>query len=705
MGELASAGSEPRRRRRCRRPTRRATIPRVRRAEVRHSVAALALLACAPAGCGDLPPRGEVVVVVDTDLPAPAFASRLRVDLYTKEGAWYESRTVARPNANDWPLSFGIRSPEDRPDAEVLVRLRVHPEGKVRSYLGERIVPPVTFSPPVVAKSFAELCSGAAKLELGASVRVRRGFWPIFDTACAAQPSTSGSAAVYVDVAEAGTYRFAITSADLGEAASSDFVVQASLDIRAACDLGAESLACDEGVGPSGPRLPDLTVDLEPGRYFALTSSSGFADGPADLVVAAARADGFDAVSPPPSTEPPTAEIVPKLLRDDAAATPDVEPLPDLTVDRLVRIPVPPERTSSTTVILRGACTGTQATLPLTPGSEPATCVAEEGVLVPVADAELADGAPALPASLVGTFGNDEPCDAQGSTADVVCVPGGWFVLGGEAGAGFGEASSVPERLATLPRFWIDRHEVTVGRYQAALAAGFPQLPGKLAVAHDPGCSLGDPELGPDYALTCALWYDAEAFCEFEGGRLPTEAEWEYVATRAGREEETLFAWGSSPPECACTLAAPGCNCAPDDPGCHFAVVARDPDNLAGAAQCIVDLQDETIGPLPVAASGGPNGDVTPLGVVGLIGGVSEVLLDADHPYDGACWRGTRIGDRVCREDEALGRMIRGGGFLTSLGQTAAVIRFRGDRPGLHYKGVGFRCVYPTRPAGGSAPR
>src|SRR5688572_1979289 len=98
---------------------------------------ALVAVGCV-AGCSALereaPPLPEVLVVVDTNLPAPLVAGRLRVDLYTEEGTWFDSSDFGRPVPRDWPASFSVYSADESRARKVWVRLRAYPEGAVDVY-------------------------------------------------------------------------------------------------------------------------------------------------------------------------------------------------------------------------------------------------------------------------------------------------------------------------------------------------------------------------------------------------------------------------------------------------------------------------------------------------------------------------------------------------------------------------------------------
>ena len=53
---------------------------------------------------------------------------------------------------------------------------------------------------------------------------------------------------------------------------------------------------------------------------------------------------------------------------------------------------------------------------------------------------------------------------------------------------------------------------------------------------------------GFDDAVRCVNWYDAAAFCAWDGGRLPTWSEWEYAYH--GGLEYREYPWGSAAADC-----------------------------------------------------------------------------------------------------------------------------------------------------------
>jgi formylglycine-generating enzyme required for sulfatase activity len=293
-------------------------------------------------------------------------------------------------------------------------------------------------------------------------------------------------------------------------------------------------------------------------------------------------------------------------------------------------------------------------------------------------------------------------CQGVSCCKDIL-VTGGTFPMGLGSGAEPDSCPSslicdnngeTPEHSTTVADFYMDMFEVTVQRFrefykkygsfpgsappadggganphvtgsgwqssswlsllpanQAALAAGLAcPTGGTLTWATSP---TADSEVR---AINCVTWYVAFAFCIWDGGRLPTEAEWEYAAAAGAANQ--LYPWGQS---------------VPDSTRANFYTTNKTPLLSVGS----------------FAAGAGAFGQLD------LSGGVAEWIFDwySDSWYDVAPGNPCVNCANISSPSPTPGyRGTRGGAWDETATYLRAASR-SGSLPASRLADVGFRCV------------
>ncbi len=248
-------------------------------------------------------------------------------------------------------------------------------------------------------------------------------------------------------------------------------------------------------------------------------------------------------------------------------------------------------------------------------------------------------------------------------------IPAGTFLMGSVEGDFIAAADEFPQQKVTLKSFYMDKYEVSAAQYASFLN----QLDSYLNACDGEDCFLPrsragntsyiqEEDLGAgqvqyipltgyaNFPVNFVNWFGAKAYCEYVGGRLPTEAEWEYAARGT---DGRLYPWGNDPP------------------GQGLAVFQSTFDEL------------KPVDALPAGAS--------PFGIFGMAGSMWEWTADwyAEDQYE------LGIQENLTGPETGFMRVLRGGAWPENNEADRIRTANRHSMEPTFFSGAaGFRCVF-----------
>ena len=226
--------------------------------------------------------------------------------------------------------------------------------------------------------------------------------------------------------------------------------------------------------------------------------------------------------------------------------------------------------------------------------------------------------------------------------APMVQVPAGEFTMGSDKG----DEDEAPTHRVALHAFYIDKFEVTNGRFAKYVEA----------IQSEPPWGFADKETPITHAerpVRWVNWMDAMGYCLWIGKRLPTEAEWEKAARGT---DERMYPWGNDPPT---------------------------------PVHAVYGLKEG--GAESVSVIGSHHMGQSPYGVQDLAGNLYEWVMDwYDADYYSNFINSPAINPRGPSEGTA--KVQRGGSYINAPYRLRTSFRTKGD-PTEQDPNVGFRCA------------
>lgn len=254
-------------------------------------------------------------------------------------------------------------------------------------------------------------------------------------------------------------------------------------------------------------------------------------------------------------------------------------------------------------------------------------------------------------------------------------ITGGNFIMGAQTAAAANGDN--PPRQVVIVDFLLDQFEVSVFQYANFLnnhPSGIDDCNGEVCALSrvDTIYSILQQNRDGKFAavdgfgsvpINQVSWYGAQAYCEWAGARLPTEAEWEYAARGI---DGRLYPWGSADP---------------DSNRAVYNVRAFFPDGLFDPLVAVSSLSD----------------GVSPFNIYGMAGSVSEWVVDWYAPDFYVT--GGRSQEANLTNDASGLRVLRGGNWTSNAAEIQTTFRaaldpaVAGFQDAETYWGVGFRCA------------